>query len=137
MGDTELRYLTRGDVTQKKEQGVPRAEAELRGKKVGRTRLFSWDWKWRLSWHFVLIWLCLGVSFVALSCFGENGLETASRLRDQRTTLERENRVLRTSNERLRQEIRLAKQKPAFLEWLARDRLGMIGENERVYLFQE
>lgn len=85
----------------------------------------------------MLIWLCLGVSFVALSCFGENGLETASRLRDQRTTLERENRVLRTSNERLRQEIRLAKQKPAFLEWLARDRLGMIGENERVYLFQE
>lgn len=83
------------------------------------------------------MWGCILAVFLVLSLMGENSLETAGRIRQQRRAIEQENSVLRQSNDRLRQEIKLIQQDPALLEWLAKERLGMIGENERLYVFPE
>lgn len=81
------------------------------------------------------MWGCIAAGFLVFSIMGENGFETARRIRQQRTAIQQENSVLRQSNDRLRQEIKLIQQDPALLEWLAKERLGMIGENERLYVF--
>lgn len=81
------------------------------------------------------MWGCIAAAFLVLSLMGENGFDTAKKIRQQRTAIQQENSVLRQSNDRLRQEIKLIQQDPALLEWLAKERLGMIGENERLYVF--
>lgn len=82
-----------------------------------------------------MLWGCIAAILLVFSLMGENGFQTASRIRQQRLAIQEENSVLRQSNDRLRQEIKLIQQDPAFLEWLAKERLGMIGENERLYVF--
>ncbi|MGQ9858006.1 MAG: FtsB family cell division protein [Thermodesulfobacteriota bacterium] len=101
----------------------------------GKGAWISWSLEAHLGWRFWGVWALIVLGFVFLSWMGENGLKTAIRLRQQRTAQERENAILRQSNERLRQEIRLIQQDPALLEWLAKERLGMIGDNERLYIF--
>jgi len=114
----------------RKEASVPGA----RGSTGGRVLVFSARFK--LGWRFLAVWVAI-VSFFVVSFFsGENGFQVADRLRKERQALELENNILRMSNERLRREIKLIRQEPSFLEWLARERLGMIGERERVYVFQ-
>ncbi|MEJ5375479.1 MAG: septum formation initiator family protein [bacterium] len=87
------------------------------------------------GWRFWVLWACVVAVFVGFSFAGDNGFEMAKRLRKQREVIQQENTMLRQSNDRLRQEIKLIQQDPALLEWLAKERLGMIGENERVYVF--
>jgi cell division protein FtsB len=96
---------------------------------------------WTVSLHFTpwfwVVCLIMGAGFVVWSWSGENGFRTARRFQEQRAALERENEIIKQSNERLKQEIRLVQQDPSFLEWIAKERLGMIGENERMYVFQK
>ena len=94
-----------------------------------------WTLEPPLGWRFWVLWACAVAIFLFFSLVGDNGFETARRLRQQRSAIEEENSILRQSNERLRQEIKLIQQDPALLEWLAKERLGMIGENERLYVF--
>ncbi len=113
-----------------KEASVPGA----RGWAEGRVLVFST--RFELGWRFLAMWIAT-MSFLVVSFLsGENGFQVADRLRKERQALELENSILRMSNERLRREIKLIRQEPSFLEWLARERLGMIGERERVYVFQ-
>lgn len=110
--------------------------ARAGGTRLGsKGALIQWTLEPRLRWRFWLLWACVAGAFVLLSWFGENGFQTAIRLRQQRIAQEQENNILKQSNDRLRQEIRLIQQDPALLEWLAKERLGMIGENERLYVF--
>jgi hypothetical protein len=37
----------------------------------------------------------------------------------------------------MREEIRMFQRDPRFTEWILRDRLGMLGEGERLYVFQD
>jgi cell division protein FtsB len=114
----------------RKEASVPGA----RGWTGGKVLVFSA--RFELGWRFLAVWLAV-VGLVVISFLsGENGFQVADRLRKEREALELENSILRMSNERLRREIKLIRQEPSFLEWLARERLGMIGERERVYVFQ-
>jgi cell division protein FtsB len=99
--------------------------------------LLQWSLEFRFGKWFWVAWLLIVSGFAVWSWKGENGFETANRLRDQRVALQKENGILKQSNERLRQEIRLIQQDPSFLEWIAKERLGMIEENERLYVFQK
>jgi cell division protein FtsB len=83
------------------------------------------------------LWLLIILVFGALSWWGDNGYQTVGRLRAQRVALQRENQTLQQSNDRLGQEIRLVQQDPSFMEWIVKEKLGMIGENERLYVFQK
>lgn len=107
-----------------------------KGRTAGGT-ILRWNLSLRFGKWFWALWFIMALCFVVWTWWGENGFQTASRLRAQRMDLEAENQILQQSNERLRQEIRLVQQDPSFLEWIARERLGMIGENEWVYVFQK
>jgi cell division protein FtsB len=96
-----------------------------------------WILSFRLNKWFWVAWFLIAVVFLAWSWRGENGFQRAWKLRTQRKALERENRMLRSSNDRLKEELHLLRRDPSFLEWIARSRLGMIGEDERLYIFQE
>lgn len=102
-----------------------------------RGAILKWNLSLRFGRWFWAFWFIVALSFVVWTWYGENGFQVASRLRAQRMELEKENQILQQSNERLRQEIWLVQQDPSFLEWIAREKLGMIGENERVYVFQK
>jgi cell division protein FtsB len=86
---------------------------------------------------FWIAWFLIVLGFAVLSWWGENGFQQTRKLRTQRQGLEKKTLMLRLSNDRLRDEIRLIENDPQFMEWIARDRLGLIGENERLYLFPE
>lgn len=107
-----------------------------RKRKDGGFKL-RWALSFRLKKWFWVAWFLMALAFVAWSWRGENGFQGAWKLLAQRKALERENRMLRLSNDRLREELHLLQHDPLFLEWIARSRLGMIGEHERLYIFQE
>jgi cell division protein FtsB len=50
---------------------------------------------------------------------------------------ERDNRLLQAENDKFRRKIRLIKEDLSFIEWLARRDLGMIGEEEFQYWFED
>ncbi len=101
-----------------------------------RGSVVRWRFSLRLGKTFWIAWILLVLGFATWCLWGDEGFQVAQGLRMQREALERENQVFQQSNERLRQEIRLVQQDPSFLEWVARERLGMIGEGERLYVFQ-
>ncbi len=103
---------------------------------LGKGSFIRWGYSLRLGKRSWVVWFLMALAFVTWCLWGDNGFQMAQSLRVQREALERENQVLQQSNDRLRQEIRLVQQDPSFLEWVARERLGMIGEGERMYVFQ-
>lgn len=102
----------------------------------GQRKVLVVSVKLSFRWRFAVVWFALMGMFAAFLVSGENGFPAAEKLRRQRNVLELENSILKVSNERLRREIRLVRQEPSFLEWLAREKLGMIGDGERLYVFQ-
>jgi cell division protein FtsB len=85
-----------------------------------------------------IFWICLlavMIVFVLCAFFGKNSFQNAWMLRRQREGIERENRSIAQRNDMLRRKISLARKDPDFLEHIVREKLGMIGENERLYLF--
>jgi cell division protein FtsB len=99
--------------------------------------MVQWSLSLRLGTRFWLLWIGVISLFFIWSWMGDYGFPSAGKLREQRLSLEKENQILRQSNDRLKSEIRLVQQDPSFLEWIAKERLGMIGENERLYIFQQ
>lgn len=101
-----------------------------------RRPIIQWTFSFRLGSWFWICWLLLTATLVAWAWWGDHGFSTALRLRAERQALEEKNRVLQRNNDRFRYEIRMVQEDPSYLEWFAR-RSGMLGENERVYLFRE
>lgn len=66
--------------------------------------------------------------------FGHQGWMDLQELRRERAELETRVRELREENEQLRQRLERLESNPEYLEWLARDRLGMVKPNERVVI---
>jgi len=97
----------------------------------------QWTFSLRLRGWFWIAWVLLVIILASWSWFGKNGFLTARALRRQREALEQENRSLRAQNARMREEIRMFQRDPRFTEWILRDRLGMLGEGERLYVFQD
>lgn len=111
----------------------------VRGKKTSKTvrPRVQWTFSLRLRGWFWIVWALLVIVLASWSWFGKNGFLTALSLRQQREALEQENRSLRARNARVLEEIRLFQRDSRFTEWILRDRLGMLGEGERLYVFQD
>lgn len=106
-------------------------------RKRNRDRGLRWTFSWDLKYWFWISWLLGTVAFATWSWIGENSFQQAWELRSLRKDLERGNQILQTENEQLIEEIVLIERNPEFLEWIARERLGMIGKDERLYVFSD
>ena len=104
-----------------------------RNRDQGLRWTFSCDLK---SWFWIL-WLLGTVAFATWSWVGENSFQQVWKLRSLRKALERENQILQNENGQLINEIMLIERNPEFLEWIARERLGMIGKDEWLYVFSD
>ena len=67
--------------------------------------------------------------------FGDRGLVEVNRLKGERNQLRGDNRALTEKNLALRREIGRLKSDPAYIEYVARQELGMIGRDEVIIRF--
>ena len=67
--------------------------------------------------------------------FGDRGLVEVNRLKGERNQLRGDNRELTEKNLALRREIERLKSDPAYIEYVARQELGMIGRDEVIIRF--
>lgn len=81
-------------------------------------------------WWGILFLLLLGFAL-----FGENGLLRLYRSYQVATALEGEVEELQAKNRQLEEEIRRLRDDPAYIERVARERLGMVRRDEVVYQF--
>jgi cell division protein FtsB len=75
--------------------------------------------------------------FLATSIFGEMGVVKYYRMKARATSLAVEIDGLTTENDRLTMEVRALRSDPAYLERLARDKLGLARQGEIVYYYDE
>src|SRR4030067_1773841 len=75
----------------------------------------------------------VGVYFLVTFVFGEMGLVKYYRMKSQYQSLTQENAELKQDNIRLMREVRALKTDPAYIEKLARDKLGLARQGEVVY----
>jgi cell division protein FtsB len=115
---------------------MKRKSTSSRQENGGGSRI-QWTNSLDLKGWFWISWFSIIVAFAIWSWQGENGFQQVWKLRSVRKSQERENQMLHHENDMLRYEIRRIQNDPDFLEFFARERLGMIGENERLYVFQE
>lgn len=78
----------------------------------------------------VLIYLVLWVLF-----FSESSFYKAGQIRKKMVTLEQEMKVLQAQNDSLREENHRLKTDPKAAEVVAREKFGLIKENETKYIF--
>jgi cell division protein FtsB len=78
---------------------------------------------------------CLVV--VIYGILGDQGFFHLHRLKLELSDLQQKIATIETDNVRLRQEIGQLKTDPAYIERLARQDLGMLKENEVLFLFRE
>jgi len=81
----------------------------------------------------VLLAAYLLISFI----FGEMGLVKYYRMKAQHETLFEEIAVLKHDNARLRRTVHALKNDPAYIERIARDKLGLARPGEIVYYYAE
>ncbi len=79
----------------------------------------------------------LGVYFLITFVFGEMGLVKYYRMKAQYQALTQEIAELKQDNVRLMREVRALKADPAYIEKLARDKLGLARNGEIVYYYDE
>jgi cell division protein FtsB len=77
------------------------------------------------------------VSLLLLAVFGEKGLVDAYKLRQERDGILAHNAELGEENQRLAEEIDLLKSDKRYIARVARGELGMIGERELIYIFED
>jgi cell division protein FtsB len=75
--------------------------------------------------------------FLATSIFGEMGVVKYYRMKSRSTALTEEIAGLTQENDRLTTEVRALRSDPAYLERLARDKLGLARQGEIVYYYDE
>lgn len=86
-------------------------------------------------YYYLLFLACLVV--VIYGILGDQGFFHLHRLKLELSDLQQKIAVVETENVRLRQEIQHLKTDPAYIERLARQDLGMLRENEVLFLFRE
>jgi|SRR3990172_5982204 len=79
----------------------------------------------------------VGVYFLVTFVFGEMGLVKYYRMKAQYQAITREIAELKQDNTRLMREVRALKTDPAYMEKLARDKLGLARNGEIVYYYDE
>lgn len=77
--------------------------------------------------------LALGLAFLFVIFFSENGLLDLIRMKRQTRNIEAATKSLLDENARLKGEIELLKTDDKYLEEVARKRFGFIREGEKVY----
>lgn len=85
----------------------------------------------RLQWLAFLFWLA-AAGVLIYTAVGPSGLRDLHALREQRTRLSERVAELEAENARLATQIERLEKDPAYLERLARERLGMIRADEWV-----
>jgi cell division protein FtsB len=88
----------------------------------------------RKGFAILLIGLILLLWYLAL--FGEKGLIKIVRLREERDRIIADVNRMQADNKRLQEEIRRLREDPRYLESLARRDLGLIKENEILFIFE-
>ncbi len=83
---------------------------------------------------FLLIGIILLVWYFAL--FGEKGVIKIVQLKRQLNRIVNDTSQMREENKRLREEIRRLREDPRYLESVARRDLGLIKENEVLFIFE-
>ena len=74
------------------------------------------------------------IHLLALIVFGDNGLVELSTLRSREALLIQQNDMIQNENLRLYRTIRRLKDDPVYIESVARNDLGMVGQNDLVFL---
>lgn len=93
-------------------------------------QLISSAW-WKLPWWAILV----VVAFLAMALFGERGVLRVMDVSRQKDLLQREMDRLSEQNSRLDEEIRGLRSDRRLIEDIARRDLGMVRENEIIYVF--
>ena len=83
----------------------------------------------------LLVGLTLLVWYFAL--FGEKGVVKIIQLRRERDRILSEVRWIQEENKRLKDEVRRLREDPNYLESVARRDLGLIKENEILFIFED
>ena len=84
---------------------------------------------------YLLFLVCLVI--VIYGILGDQGFFHLHRLKLELSDLQQKIATVETDNVRLRQEIQHLKTDPAYIERLARQDLGMLKQNEVLFLFRE
>ncbi len=74
---------------------------------------------------------------IVLMTFGRNGLFKLYRLKREKATIATYNETLKAKNKAMRVEIARLKSDKEYISKVAREELGMIGENEVIYRFDK
>jgi cell division protein FtsB len=85
--------------------------------------------------HLLLIFVALVL--VIDSLVGEKGLMESMRARRQYREVAASLDAVRQENARMREEVRRLKEDPAAIESLAREQLGLIGQNEVLFIIKD
>jgi cell division protein FtsB len=90
-------------------------------------------------WKRLLIAACIifAAYFLASFILGEMGLIKYYRMKEQYTALTEEIALLKRDNENLRKTVHSLKNDPAYIERIARDKLGLARPGEIVYYYGE
>ena len=79
--------------------------------------------------------LLLASIVIPFKLWDGRGLDRVRRLEGELADLKEKNAQIRRENEALRTEIRAFHSDPTYVEKVARDELGMVGDNEIIYQF--
>jgi cell division protein FtsB len=88
----------------------------------------------KLGRRFILI-ILLVTGFLIL--FGKKGLVDNYKMRQKVAELSTANQQMHQENNRLKQEILLLRKDTKYIEWLARDELGMVKKGDIIYRISE
>jgi cell division protein FtsB len=108
----------------------PRNPAFRRARKFEPTPV-RWPWVGRLVRTVLLL---ASAVIMANALFGARGLTSTLRAKQDYATLEARVNRMRADNARLREEARALREDPAAIEWLARERLGLIYPGETLFI---
>lgn len=86
---------------------------------------------------FIATVLLISLYFLASFIFGDMGLVKYYRMKSQYKTLAEDIGKLKQDNARLRKDVYALKSDPAYLERIARDKLGLASPGEIVYYYGE
>ena len=95
----------------------------------------------KFSWRKYKIYLCGFFIFIfamfLMTAFGDKGLLTLNTMRSERDAIASEIRQLEVTQETMKEEIERLKTDRKYIASIAREELGMIGDSEVIYRFNE
>jgi len=84
-----------------------------------------------------ILLLILTILMVILGVFGENGLITLMRLKEEYREVISENEAIKKSNQSLYHEIYLLKEDRYYIEKIAREEMGLVKKDEIILRFEK